>query len=109
MVLKGNVYKDILVISFAGEIDDNKAERIRSDLDSMIGSSEALSVVFDMSKVTFMDSTGIGIILGRYKRLKAVNVPLYIMNPNLACDKLFTLSGLYRVIKKIGNLSEIKE
>ncbi len=108
MVIKSGVNQGALVIQLSGELDDNHAGKIRAQIDGAIEGSPARAVVFDMSKISFMDSTGIGIILGRYKRLRGTGRTIYIMNPNLPCDKLFTLSGIYNVIQKIGSLNEVR-
>ena len=47
-----------------------------------------------------MDSTGIGFLIGRYKKASRLAVPLYIENPNFAADKILNLSGIYSLIPK---------
>ena len=58
--------------------------------------------IMDFSEVTFMDSTGIGVLIGRYKKLKTKNKPVYIMNPNNHIEKIFKMSGLYEIMPKIS-------
>ncbi len=54
-----------------------------------------------MSDLNFMDSTGIGLILSRYKKLKKQNVPVYITAPNPQIDKIIRVSGLYTIMPLI--------
>ena len=54
-----------------------------------------------LNELTFMDSTGIGMLLGRYKKLKKIGVPMYIENPTVNVEKMLVLAGIYEVIKKI--------
>ena len=48
-----------------------------------------------------MDSTGIGMLIGRYKKLKSKGVPIYIQNPSNEADKILEISGLYKIMPKI--------
>jgi stage II sporulation protein AA (anti-sigma F factor antagonist) len=48
-----------------------------------------------------MDSSGIGVIIGRYKKLKSGGRRMYVANPNRQIDKVMSLSGLYSIIKKL--------
>ena len=81
-----------------GELDQSVAEQIRNEMDNCINVNKPLSVIFNMNKLNFMDSTGIGLILGRYKKLKKERISLYIENPNLQIDKVLKISGIYNII-----------
>jgi len=48
-----------------------------------------------------MDSTGIGVLLGRYKTLKKAGIPIYIQNPSVSINKILQISGLYEIMPKI--------
>jgi len=54
-----------------------------------------------MHGLTFMDSTGIGVLIGRYKKLKNMKIPTYIENPSFSVDKVFSVSGIYNLIPKL--------
>ncbi len=108
MTVKGTLSRGILTLRLSGEIDESCALRLRAEIDRMIGESPANAVVFDMSGVRFMDSTGIGLLLGRYKKHRDAGISFYIMNPCPLCEKLFALSGIYRVITKIGSLADVQ-
>ena len=56
----------------------------------------------DLSGLDFMDSTGIGVLMGRFKKLKSMSVPLLIANPSKAVDKIMNLSGLYQFMPKVN-------
>lgn len=58
-------------------------------------------VVFDLSGVRFMDSAGIGFLIGRYKKLKRSSTPAYIQSPDPAADKILSMSGIYSLIPKL--------
>ena len=90
-----------LVIYLYGEIDEHSAKEIRVQLDKIIDANcDVSAVTFDLSAVTFMDSTGIGMFLGRYKKLKNYQIEVYVTGVSLHLDKILELSGIYRLILK---------
>ena len=84
----------VLFIYLSGELDEYAANMSRSVLDKLLDENlNAGKVVFDMSGLNFMDSTGIGMLIGRYKKLKNFGIPVYIAGANNAIEKVITLSG----------------
>ena len=57
--------------------------------------------VFDLSGVRFMDSTGIGFLIGRYKRLRRYGIPAALQSVDFAADKVLAMSGIYALIPKL--------
>ena len=90
-----------LVFRLTGELDEHSAEFVRRRLDALISESNFDSVIFDFSRLSFMDSTGIGVIIGRYKLIRKQSKPVYVRNPSPTVDKIFKMSGLYEIIDKI--------
>ena len=90
-----------LVFRLVGELDEHSAEFVRRRLDTLISDSNFDSVIFELSRLSFMDSTGIGVIIGRYKLIRKQNKPVYVRNPSPTVDKIFKMSGLYEIIDKI--------
>ena len=102
MNLAAHLAKGILYIVMDGEIDEHSAADARRIADKLIDeNTQAEKAVFDLEKITFMDSTGIGFLIGRYKKLKRYGIPMYITNPNLPADKILSLSGVYTLIPKL--------
>lgn len=95
--LNGSLY-----VALAGELDESCAADVRTRLDSLFMQDGIKKVVLDFSHVAFMDSTGIGMLIGRYKLLKGRGIPLHISSPQNAVDKLFLLSGIYEIMPKIN-------
>lgn len=87
-----------LYVIFNGELDQSVAEKLRPQLDKLLSSNTCRRVIFDMSSLHFMDSTGVGLIMGRYRKLKENNVALYITKANPQIDKVLKISGLYNII-----------
>ena len=90
-----------LVVKLVGELDEHSAEFVRRKLDTVFQDNNFNAVVLDLSRMSFMDSTGIGVVIGRYKVLKKYGKKLYVKNPSPTVDKIFKMSGLYEIIDKI--------
>ena len=92
---------DALYFNFSGEIDESCANSVRNYMDEMLEKFPTKKVVMDMKDLKFMDSTGIGLLLGRYKKIKSKNCVAIILNPSNSIDRLLTLSGIYQLIPKV--------
>ena len=67
---------------------------------------ESNKVIMDFSKVSFMDSSGIGVVIGRYKKLSMKNGVLCIANVKESVNRVFQLSGMFKIIKLYDNVNE---
>lgn len=84
-----------------GELDEYSAQTAKSILDEILYDNlNSSKVIFDLSGLTFMDSTGIGLLIGRYKKLKQFNIPTYIAGASVATEKVIELAGLYKIMPK---------
>lgn len=102
MELKSNLKGDDLYIYLSGELDEHSVSAVREKADRMIDDNAGLSrAVFNLAGVKFMDSTGIGFLIGRYKKLKKYGMGMYLENPNVGADKILELSGIYTLMPKI--------
>ena len=90
-----------LYFHFNGELDESCAIKVRSFMDEMLDKYPKKKIVMDMKNLKFMDSTGIGILIGRYKRIANNNGVVYILNPQPAVDKILKFSGIYQIMPKI--------
>lgn len=91
-----------LYITLQGEIDEHSAKISRLKADRLAETyAQSERAVFDLSGVSFMDSTGIGFLLGRYKTFRKFGVPSYIANPSLSTDRILTMSGVYTLMPRI--------
>ncbi len=102
MQIKAKVHNQALYILLIGELDECCAPYVRTSLDNAFEHEKHFNkVIFDLSQLEFMDSTGIGVMIGRYKRLQSRNIPIYIINPSRQAEKIFQMSGLYDIMPKI--------
>lgn len=91
-----------LRLLLTGDIDDAAMVKTRGYIDGILDSERYFEVIFDFNGVPFMDSTGIGMLLGRYKKLQRNNVPMFITGACGQVDKVFFTSGIYEIIKKLA-------
>lgn len=103
--LSGNIadYEVIdrcLVISLKQELDHHCAQYIREKSDYIIDKRHIKNIIFDFAHVGFMDSSGIGVIMGRYKRVVFTGGAVGVTNIGSSVDRIFRLSGLYKIVKK---------
>jgi len=91
----------LLLLEITEEIDHHAVEMIRRKADYEITRYMPRKVVFDFRHVTFMDSAGIGMVLGRYKMAKMLDGDLEIINTNKSVKKIFDMSGVSRIINII--------
>ncbi len=103
MQIKSKVHNNSLYILLIGELDEANAPYVRNNLDQMLEREKNFNkVIIDLSQLDFMDSTGIGVMLGRYKKLQSRNIPIYIINPSRQAEKIFQMAGLYDIMPKIS-------
>jgi stage II sporulation protein AA (anti-sigma F factor antagonist) len=87
-----------MTVKLHEDIDHNNALEIRERIDAEINKRPVKNLVFDFSGVEFMDSSGIGMILGRYKLLNSIGGYVYINNPTLQIMKIIEVSGINKII-----------
>ena len=97
---------DEMVTAFLeGELDHHSAGEIREQIDNAIIRSSPSLLVLDFRDVSFMDSSGIGLVMGRYKNLKPLGADLHVVNTSPQIFKVMKLAGLDRLalLEKGGN------
>ena len=88
----------LLVFKMTEEIDDHSVQKIRRRADYEIERYMPKRVVFDFDNVTFMDSAGIGLIIGRYKFANMLGGTLEVANLTNNVKKIFEMSGILKLI-----------
>lgn len=91
----GSFMKVILL----GEIDHHSAVEIRNDIDREIIERRPKRLFFDLSKVDFMDSSGLGLIMGRYSVITELSGEMVVINPSPQIKKILSLAGIERLIR----------
>ena len=86
-----------LTLKITEEIDEHTTEKLRRKIDNEITRFLPRKVIFDFSNVSFMDSAGIGMVLGRYKMIKMLGGTLEMENVNKSLKKIFDMSGITKI------------
>ncbi len=89
-----------LLIYLPEELDHHNAKVITEQSDWYIISQQIKNVIFNFKRTNFMDSSGIGVIMGRYKLINNIGGQIIVTNINQTIDRIFTISGLYKLVDK---------
>ena len=89
-----------LTVSLSGELDQRMAARVREEIDALIDDQRVRRLVFDVSDLEFMDSSGIGLIIGRYKRMARRGGSVAVVAANRRIDRIFEMAGLYQLVER---------
>ncbi len=95
-----------LIIKLLEELDHHNAISIREQSDKLISSKHIKDIVFDFTGSEFMDSSGIGVIMGRYKKIIFTGGKVAVTGVNHSVDRIFRLSGLYKIIHKFETIDD---
>lgn len=91
-------HKNNLVVQFKGELDHHTTESSRQKIDQQYSDHRIKNIVFDLRGLTFMDSSGIGLIMGRYKNSMEKGGKLVLVSQNSYVDKILKMSGLLKIV-----------
>ena len=89
----------VLRVAIVGEINHHNAVFVRQEIDEKIQELNSKNLVLDLAEVSFMDSSGLGLVMGRYQRMQELGGTLTVANPSAEHKKLFKLAGLNKLIK----------
>ncbi len=88
----------LLILKITEEIDEHTTKEIRRRADYEIERHMPKRVIFDFDSVTFMDSAGIGLIIGRYKFAKMIGAKVEVSNLTKSVKRIFEMSGILKLI-----------
>ncbi len=88
----------ILTVKLPQDIDHHSAKRLRVMIDDRLLRQRPKKLILDLTQTQFMDSSGLGLILGRSRVTKELNIELEIVNPNPATQKLLTMVGVDKLV-----------
>ena len=97
--VKGELIGNELVITLEGEIDHPSARPLRRKIDEMLYYYRPKQVSLDLSDIVFMDSSGLGLILGRFTLARELGGTLRIVDPSESVQKILDLAGTSRLLK----------
>ena len=97
--MKYQVQENCLTIYLPREVDHHNAEEIKAEADAVIDRNHIKYVIFDFDRTDFMDSSGIGVIMGRYKTISLIGGEVWAVHTNERIRKILTLSGVTKIMQ----------
>ena len=91
--------KKALLVTISGELDHHMAEKIKNAVDEKMRSTNAINIIFDFTNLSFMDSSGLGVIMGRYKKVRTLGGRVVIFGVNAMVLGLLEMSGMDKIIR----------
>lgn len=104
--MKLGILNNALVVKFIGDVDCLVYSLYKTKLETVIEENKYKKVIMDFSNVSFIDSSGLGLILGRYNQLKKRNGSLYMTGVNKQTEKIFNIAGIWTIMNKYENVEE---
>ena len=99
MSVKITVNGDVVTAYLDGEIDHHSAGVMRNEIDAVVEKNTPAMLILDFRDVSFMDSSGIGLVMGRYRTLLKTGAQLYITGASPQIYKVMKLAGIERLAK----------
>jgi stage II sporulation protein AA (anti-sigma F factor antagonist) len=97
--MKYQVQENCLTIYLPKEVDHHNAEDMRKNADALIERNHIKFVIFDFEHTDFMDSSGIGIIMGRYRIIRLLGGEIWAVHANARIKKILTMSGMTKIMQ----------
>ena len=87
-----------LIVRMSGELDHHTSDSARKDMEDAILRGNVTHLILSLKQLTFMDSSGIGVILGRYKLITSRGGRMVVCDVSPAVYRLFDMSGLFKIV-----------
>ena len=94
--------RQTLTVRLSDDLDHSAASRLRPELDALLKNTSIRRLVLDLKQLRFMDSSGIGLIIGRYKLLERRGGSVAVINADARVDRIFEMSGLYQIVDRMA-------
>ncbi len=96
--IRASMHDGILRVALEGEIDHHSAVATRGEIDRMIYEGRPRRLELELSQIGFMDSSGLGLVMGRYALVRDLGGEMAVINPSPAIMRIFKLAGMDRLI-----------
>lgn len=93
------VKNKVLCIRLVGELDHHTAEQLRKEVSYVIEKTEVRHMILNLADLSFMDSSGLGVILGRYNYINSIEGEMVVCAISPAVKRLFEMSGMFKIIR----------
>ncbi|KAB8138426.1 anti-sigma F factor antagonist [Gracilibacillus oryzae] len=91
--------ENVLIVRLDGELDHHSAARLKIEWQEKIQKHQIKHVVLNLANLHFMDSSGLGVVLGRYKEVQQLGGEMVVCSISPAVKRLFDMSGLFKIVR----------
>lgn len=91
-------HRGVLIVRLSGELDHHTADLVRMQMDEAIQRRQCEHLILSLKDLQFMDSSGLGVILGRYKLIKNKGGKMVVCDVNPPVYRLLEMSGLFKIM-----------
>lgn len=99
MRVRIEVKKRVMLATLIGELDHHAATQLRTRFDRELAKHKTKTLIVDLSQVGFMDSSGVGLLIGRYRQMKLSGGEMCIVSSSKSVSKMLTISGIRKLVK----------
>jgi stage II sporulation protein AA (anti-sigma F factor antagonist) len=90
--------QNVLIVRLKGELDHHTAEKVRNVIEGELARGDVSHLVLNLSELDFMDSSGLGVILGRYKKVSQWGGKMILCSIQPSIHRLMEMSGLFKIL-----------
>lgn len=91
--------KDKLYLKLSGEVDHHAVKGVREQIDELIIKNRPKTLIMELSAIDFMDSSGLGFVLGRFRKIKDIGGTVIILNPTRRSEEMLKMAGADKLLK----------
>lgn len=91
--------ENVLCVRLDGELDHHTAAELREEVDDALEKNDLTHILLNLERLTFMDSSGLGVILGRYKLIQMIGGEMAVCGIHPQIKRLFEMSGLFKIVR----------
>lgn len=96
-------HRKALIVRLKGELDHHSAETVKARMEEAIKRGDSLHIILSLKELTFMDSSGLGVILGRYKQITEKGGKMVVCDVHPYIYRLFEMSGMFKILSMETN------
>ncbi|MDR2519887.1 MAG: anti-sigma factor antagonist [Eubacteriaceae bacterium] len=109
MDFKAEISGNTLIAEIGGELDDHVAKSIKEKLDFALMKKEVSNAIFDLTGLSFMDSAGIGLLIGRYKQIHARKGKTIVVAGSAQVKRILKMSGVLNIFIEAETMADALE
>ena len=93
----------VLIVRMQGELDHHTAENLREEIIQQKELSNCIHIIMNFQNLSFMDSSGLGVVFGRFKQIRSQGGELVVCSIPPSIHRIFEMSGFYKVVPYVNN------